>query len=167
MSLSLYMVAGEFRQALAVLEEGDFDEQAVRDTLDGLIGTVEVKASNVAAYILNIEAEAEAIAQAEERLKTRRKALEKRAAWLRDYVKGAMEACGITEITAQDKTFRVRVRLNPESVVLDGSLPDLPPEFIREKIIREPDKVAIMAALKAGREVPGARLERKTRLEIK
>jgi len=165
--LKLYQVTELYRQALAILEEGDFDEQTIRDTLEGLAGTIEVKASNVAAYILNVEAEAEAIAQAEARLKARRQSLEKRAAWLRDYVKTNMEACGITEIAAQDKTFRVRVRQNPEAVELDGSLPDLPAEYMREKIIREPDKSAILAALKAGKEVPGARLIRRTRLEIK
>jgi hypothetical protein len=167
MNLSLYRLTDDYRRALVALEDSGFDEQTIRDTLDGMLAPVEEKAANVAAYTLNIEAEAEAIAEAEAKLKARRQALEKRAAWLRDYLKANMEACGISEVAAQDKTFQVRIRQNPEAVELDGSLPALPPEFMREKLIREPDKPAILAALKAGQIVTGARLVRRTRLEIK
>ena len=78
-----------------------------------------------------------------------------------------MEACDIQEIAAQDKTFRIRLRQNPEAVELDGSLPAMPEEFWRTRTTREPDKPAILAALKAGQDVPGARLVRRLRLEIK
>ena len=167
--LPLYEIAAAYRNALAVFDdEGlQLSPDVIRDTLDGLIGAFEDKARAVAAYVLNLEAEAEAVAAAEARLKARRQSLEKRAAWLRDYLKTNMEAAGVTEIAAADRTFRVRVRLNPEAVELDGSLPELPAEYVREKVIREPDKAAILAALKAGKEVPGARLVRRTRLEIK
>jgi hypothetical protein len=167
MNLSLYQLADDYRSALVALEDSDHDPDVIRDTLDSMLVPVEEKAANVAAYTLNIEAEAEAIAQAEAKLKTRRQSLEKRAAWMRDYLKANMEACGIQEIAAQDKTFRVRLRQNPEAVELDGSLPALPLEFMREKVTREPDKTSILAALKAGQDVPGARLVRRARLEIK
>jgi len=167
MSLRLYQLTDDYRRALAALEDSDHDPEVIRDTLDGMLAPIEEKAANVAAYVLNIEAEAEAVEKAEAKLKARRLALEKRAAWLRDYLKANMEACGIQEITAQDKTFRIRLRQNPEAVELDDSLPELPEHFWRIKTIREPDKPAILAALKAGQNVPGARLVRRTRLEIK
>ena len=167
--LKLYEISTAYRNALAAFDDENLQlsPDVVRDTLDGLVGAFEDKAAAVAAYILNVEAEAEAVAAAEARLRARRQSLEKRAAWLRDYLKSHMEAVGVTEIAAADRTFRVRIRVNPEAVELDGSLPELPDEFVREKIIREPDKAAILAALKSGREVPGARLVRRTRLEIK
>ena len=165
--LHLYEIASAYRNALVALDDESLEPDVIRDTLDSLTGALEHKAEAVAAYVLNLEAEAEAVAAAEARLKARRQSLEKRAAWLRDYLKTNMEATGITEIAASDRTFRVRIRLNPESVELDGSLPDMPPEYMREKIVREPDKASILAALKSGRDVPGARLVRRTRLEIK
>lgn len=165
--LHLYEIASAYRNALVALDDESLEPDVIRDTLDSLTGALEHKAEAVAAYVLNLEAEAEAVAAAEARLKARRQSLEKRAAWLRDYLKTNMEAVGVTEIAAADRTFRVRIRLNPEAVELDGSLPELPAAYIREKVIREPDKAAILAALKAGEEVPGARLVRRTRLEIK
>lgn len=165
--MHLYEIAADYRNALVALDDEGLEPDVIRDTLDSLMGALEHKAAAVAAYILNLEAEAEAIAAAEARIKARRQALEKRAAWLRDYLKANMEAAGVSEIAAADRTFRVRVRMNPEAVELDGSLPELPAAYIREKVIREPDKAAILAALKAGQEVPGARLVRRTRLEIK
>ena len=167
--LKLYEIAAAYRNALVAFDDENMQlsPDVIRDTLDGLVGAFEDKAVAVAAYILNCEAEAEAVAAAEAKLRARRQSLEKRASWLRDYLKSHMEAVGITEIAAADRTFRVRIRQNPESVELDGSLPELPPEYMREKIVREPDKAAILAALKSGQQVPGARLVRRTRLEIK
>lgn len=165
--LHLYEIAAAYRNALVALDDEALEPDVIRDTLDSLTGAMEHKAEAVAAYILNIEAEAEAVAAAEARLKARRQSLEKRASWMRDYLKTNMETAGIIEIAASDRTFRVRVRLNPEAVELDGSLPELPPEYMRVREIREPDKAAILAALKSGRDVPGARLVRRTRLEIK
>ncbi len=167
MNLALYQLADEYRTALVALEDSDLPPEVVADTLEGLAGTLEVKAVNVAAYCLNIEAEAEAIKAAETKLATRRKALDSRAAWLRDYLKANMVRCGIKEIAAIDKTFRLRLRQNPEAVELDSSLPELPEGFWRTNTTREPDKPAIITALKAGQDVPGARLVRRTRLEIK
>lgn len=166
--LKLYEIAAAYRNALSALDDENLQlsPDVIRDTLDGLLGAFEDKAVAVAAYVLNIEAEAEAVAAAEARFKARRQQLEKRAAWLRDYLLSNMEAAGITEIAAKDRTFRVRIRINPESVELEG-LPELPDEFVRVKIVREPDRGAIMAALKSGRAVPGARIVRRHRLEIK
>lgn len=164
--LKLYEITAAYRNALTALEDENLHLDVIRDTLDGLVGAFEDKVAAIAAFILNIEAEAEALAAAESRLKARRQHLERRAAWLREYVKSNMEAAGISVIAAADRTFRVRIRVNPEAVELDEGV-ELPAEFVREKIVREADKTAIMAAIKAGQEVPGARLVRRTRLEIK
>lgn len=167
MNLTLYTLANEYRQALDVLVDSDHDLDVIRDTLDGMLVPVEEKAGNVAAFVLNIEAEAEAVKTAEQRLKARREALEHKAKHLRDYIQTCMETCAINEITGPDSMFRIKVRMNPEKVELDDSLPALPAEYWREKTTREPDKPAILAALKAGQEVPGARIVRTQRLEIK
>lgn len=66
-ALTLYELSDEYRDALAVLNEMDLDEQTIADTLEGLQGAIEVKAQNVAMFTRNLEATAEAIKDAERR----------------------------------------------------------------------------------------------------
>lgn len=164
-SLSLYHMTEEYRTALAVLGEADMDPQAVADTLEGLHGELTQKAANVAAYALNLEAEAVAMKAAEDRIKARRQALEKRAGQLHDYLLRNMLAAGISEISALDKSFRMRVMQGREAVVIEDEQA-LPADFMRVKTTTEPNKVAITQAIKDGGDVPGARLERKPSLKI-
>lgn len=164
-TLSLYHLTEEYRQALAVLAESDLDEQAVADTLEGLEGELSQKAANVAAFVLNLEAEAEAARVAEERIRKRRQALEKRAAQMRDYLLGNMVRADIAEIAALDRSFRARVTQGRECVVIDDEQA-LPPDFLRVKVIEEPDKHLIAQAIHEGYAVPGARLVRRPTLKI-
>lgn len=163
--LSLYHMTKEYIDALSVLRDSEFDDETIADTLEGLTGELSIKASNVAAFALNIEAEAEAVKAAEDKLKKRRMMLEKRAGYLRQYLLSNMQAAGITEIAAIDKSFRARVMAGRDSVMIDDET-KLPPDYIREKLIREPDKVLIGKAIKDGHDVPGAHLERKPSLKI-
>lgn len=162
-TLSLYLMTEEYRQALAVLSESDLDEQTVADTLEGLQGELSLKAANVAAFVLNLEAEAEAARAAEERIRKRRQTLERRAAQMRDYLLGNMVRADISEIAALDKSFRARVLQGREAVVIED-VQALPPDYRR--VVEEPDKTLIARALKDGYEVPGARLERRPTLKI-
>jgi hypothetical protein len=164
--MNLYEISNEFRQEAASLMDMDLPEEVIADTLEGLMYPVEVKASNVAAFVLNLESDVVAIKQAEERIVARRKQVEKRAAALREYLKSNMERCGITEITANDKTFSIKLRQNPESVKVDDeSL--IPRDYFAEKVTHTLDKTLVKQAIKDGFTVAGCRLERSTRLEIK
>jgi len=163
--LSLYHMTKDYIDALSVLRDSEFDDETISDTLEGLTGELSIKASNVAAFALNIEAEAEAVKAAEDKLKKRRMMLEKRATYLRQYLLNNMQAAGITEIAAIDKSFRARVMAGRDSVMIDDET-KLPLDYISEKLIREPDKVLIGKAIKDGHDVPGARLERKPSLKI-
>jgi uncharacterized protein (DUF3084 family) len=163
---SLYEISTQYQQAfLALAEIEDGNEQLVADTLEGIEGEFSLKATNVTAYLLNLDAEAELIKQAEERCKARRKAIEARAESLRAYLLRNMSACGITEIKATDGSFRARLMAGRESVVIDDDQ-QLPGEYLRVKHIVEPDKTAILRAFKSGEQIPGAHIERKPSLKI-
>jgi hypothetical protein len=60
------------------------------------------------------------------------------------------------------------VRDNPAAVVVDDAAV-IPAEFMRQPAPppAEPDRRAIADAIKAGREVPGAHLEKSQRVQIK
>jgi len=165
-ALTLYELAAEYRQAALTLADLDLDEQTVADTLEGLSGDLEVKATNVAMFARNLEATAAQIKEAEAAMATRRKAIEHRADGLRRYLLVCMQQTGVTKIDSVH--FRIAVRDNPPAVdVFDSE--QLPAEFMRqpEPPPPAPDKTAIKEALKAGRDVPGARLTQGQRLEVK
>jgi hypothetical protein len=137
-SLALYQLADVYLADLQVLADLDLDEQTVSDTLEGLSGELEVKATNVAMFCRNLEVSAEAIKLAEGQMANRRKAIEN------------------------------SVKKNPPAVHVEAPelvpaefmrIPPPPPPVV--------DKKAVADALKAGQDVPGCRLEHGTRLDIR
>lgn len=163
---ALYDIAAEYRDAASKLADLDLDAQTVADTLEGLSGDLEVKAQNVAFFARNLEATAAAIKQAEADMAARRKSLEKRAEGLRQYIFTSMQVAGIEQIECPH--FRMSIRDNPAAVeIYEPGL--IPVEFMTKPEPPAPahDKKAIADAIKAGREVAGAKLTQGKRLEIK
>ena len=166
MSLSLYHMTEEYRQALQELTDADLPDDVVRDTLEALSGELLKKGEAVAAFTLNLGAEIDAIKAVEKRISDRRKALEKRADNLREYLRTNMEKAGISEIKALDGSFTAKLGKGRPSVVIDDetALPD-DSDYVRWT--KAPNKTAIAEAIKAGKEVPGAHLEIKPTITIK
>lgn len=164
--LTLYRVADEFLVASQKLADLDLDEQTIADTLEGLQGDVEVKATNVAMFAKNLEATAEQIKVAESAMAARRSAIENRAKRIREYLKLNMERTGITKI--ESPYFKLAIVNNPPAVVIDAAS-QIPEVFMRqpEPPPAVPDKKLIAEALKAGQDVRGCHLERGTRLDIR
>lgn len=163
---ALYEIAAEYRDAATKLAELDLDAQTIADTLEGLSGDLETKAQNVAFFVRNLEATAAAIKQAEADMAARRKAMENRADCLNRYIFESMTVAGIEKIECPH--FRLAIKNNPAAVdVFEPGL--VPASFMRtpEPPPPAPDKTAIKEALKAGQDVPGARLTSGQRLEIK
>jgi len=163
-SLTLYQLADQYEEALSTLLDADLPPEAIADTLEGLQGAIEEKAKNVAAFVRNIEASAEAIRAAEKQMAERRQMLERKAQRIREYLLTNMQRAGISKIDSP--WFVLAVRDNPEAVAIDDEAA-LPAEYVRVKEVRSPDKAAIKDALKAGQDVPGCRLVRGQRIEIK
>jgi hypothetical protein len=165
-NLTLYQISANYLQALDFLTDPEMDlpAEAINDTLEALTGELEDKAVNVAKFLRNMEAAAEAIKQAEDAMAKRRKALESRVKWIKDYLKCGMEQTGITKIECP--YFKLAIQNNPAAVnVLDESL--IPDQFKEQVIVWKIDKTAIKEAIKSGVAVPGAELVSGTRLAIK
>ena len=165
-NLALYQLADLYLADLQKLADLDLDEQTIADTLEGLSGALEVKATNVAAFARNLEASAEAIKNAEAQMAARRKAIERRAERMRAYLKDNMERAGILKIDGPH--FQLAIKKNPPGVHVEAQ-ELVPVEFFKVPPPPPPalDKKAVGEALKAGKDVPGCRLEQGTRLEIK
>lgn len=169
MSQSLYLLTAEYQAAAERLNDLDLDAQTIADTLEGMAGAIELKAQNVAFVIRNMESMAEQIKAAEVAMAARRKAIENRAENVRKYLLDSMTATQISKIECP--YFKMAIQQNPPALFIDDE-ESIPQSFWRDPDpvpppIRYVDKAAVKAALKTGQIVPGAHIERGTRLVIK
>lgn len=162
---TLFDLAAEMREIAAQLAEMDIDEQTMADTLESVSLPFETKAANVAAVAKSHDAEADAIEAAAKAMLDRAKAKRNRSAWLRDYVLANMQRAGLAKIECP--WFRLAVRQNPGAVVIDDEAA-IPDDYRREiPASYVVDKGLVKAALQDGYAVPGVRLHRGVRLEIR
>jgi len=164
---ALYELAGTYRTALAALAENeDLPPDLIRDTLDGLVGDIEVKATNVAKFVLGLEAESEAMEVAAAAMKERAARRKRRADGIRNYLLLNMQLSQIKKIECPE--FTLAVRANPPAVEID-SLAVIPPEYMvtPEPPPPRPDKKLLAQALKGGATIPGVWLKTGEHLSIK
>lgn len=165
-NLALYEISSTYLADIQKLQELDLDDQTFADTLESLSGDLEVKATSVAMFIKNLEANAEAIKQAEKAMEERRKAQEAKADRIRNYLLENMIRTGITKIDCPH--FSLSIRNNPPAVevLMTDQIPDdyfdipdpLPPTLNKKRLAED---------LKAGVVIEGARLTQGHSLQIK
>ena len=169
--MKLYEITTEYRQALAVINEADLtdlnpeeQQQLITDTLAPFEYEFQHKALAIGAFVANLELEADALKTMEQRINQRRKANERKAEWLTDYLHVNMEVMKLTSI--KDNQISLSLRKNPPKVIINNET--LIPEDFKETqttiLIR---KTLIADALKQGKVIPGAMLQQSTRLQIR
>ena len=163
--LHLYELANNYQQIKALEDMTDLPVEVIRDTLEALEGDLQAKAVNVAKFVENLEAQAGVIQAAANAMTARAQRVQKRANSVREYLKFNMQATGITRIECPE--FTIRLQDNPEAVrISEGAT--VPDEFMvtPEPPPATPDKKALKAAIKAGREIDGVWLEKGQSLRI-
>jgi len=165
LNMKLYELSSQFNEFLQLAESEEFDTQVVADTLESITAEIQEKGRNVAAYSQNIDADIQAMKEAEQRIVSRRKTLERKLEWMKDYLRNNMERCGISKIECPE----FKVSLSKPSEICEVYDEDaLPPDYVVTKTTKAPDKKLIMKALKDGFEVEGAKIGKgKSRLTIK
>lgn len=85
------------------------------------------------------------------------------------YLAFNMKRTGTTEIAANDGTFKVKLLIDRDAAVEIYDDKQIPAQFMTTPKPPEPkpSKTEIAKAIKAGIEVPGARIIKRDRLEIK
>lgn len=167
--MKLYELTAQYKSLELLESSEDLPPDVIRDTLEGLQGLLQDKATNVGLFIRNLESTADAIDEAAESMRLRGTRLRERAQSLQDYLLFNMQATGITKI--ESPFFTLSLRNNPPTVVIDSEA-DVPEKYKVQPPTpptppMRPDKKAIADAFKAGREVPGCHVETRQRLEIK
>ena len=130
---------------------------SVSQALDALRMARDEKIENVACWVKNLSAEADAIREEENRLVKRRKAAETKAANLKSWLLSAMTREDGTTDKLKTGRVMISVKRNPPSTVVDEAL--LPSTYKVAKITYQANKEMIKRELLAGGEVPGAHLE--------
>jgi len=133
--------------------------------LDSVALDFRAKSQNIAKWTLDI-AGVESMIEAEiARLQRKKKAAEGLRTRLMAYIKSCMDQADVQKI--ESPTVTLRIQKNPPSVeILEEQ--KLPARFIKIKQITEIDKTGMLAALKNGEDVPGARLvTERTHLRIR
>ncbi len=108
------------------------------------------KVENIALFIKNLKAEAEAIKAEEKKLADRRRTCENRVSWLNKYLANSLQG-------EKFKTARVSVSWRKTQSVDVPDVWKLPEDYRRYKD-PEPDKARIKEDLKKGIEIEGAEL---------
>lgn len=154
MSDTLFDLTGEYLQALDVLTDPEIDEQVVSDTLEGLLGAIEVKSEGYIAVLNRLDMELTACKKHEQEWKARKQIRENAIKRLKKALTDTMVAIDKTEIAAGDVKIKLvnNGGLLPLIVDEDAEIPD---RF--KKIIYETDNTLIRKALDSGEDLPFAR----------
>lgn len=144
----------------------DIPDEAVTDTLAGLQGEFEEKAVNIAALILNIEADATAIKEAERNMQERRRRLENQANRLREYLLNNLQAMPPNQQKIFTPELEIKIKKCPPAVIIEAGA-KIPDEYMR--VIpesKEPDKAKLKEALSQDIALVGVSLVSRNKLDI-
>lgn len=158
----LYQIADDYQEAFNKLEELDFDQQTIEDSLSLIKTDFDSKAINVGSFVKNLESNIKAMRDAESSIANRRKILQNKIDSIKEYLKTNMEKCGIKHI--HSPYFDIKIKKNPESVKIEDAI--IIPSIYKEEIIRI-QKNLIKEDLKNGKIINGCSLVQNNRVEIK
>ena len=166
-NMSLYEIDNELLGFLDKLLDSVDENGEVQDVdtkqLDDLNAAREQKIENIALYIKNLDAEAQAIKTEEANLKNRRIRLENKAEGLRSLLSRSMQLHEENKFS----TARCSVSFRRSEAVVIDDLDLLDSEFKTEIIDFKVDKTQIKQKLKEGADVSGAHLEEHQNIQIK
>ena len=154
--MKLYELTEQYIGLSHLIDEGELDAEALQDTLDGLEGDLQAKAEGLLSYVANIGSDVSAIDTEIKRLQARKKVMTNRQDSLREYLRFNMVQGDIKKISCP--LFTISLRKPVDVVEIDGSIPTelLPKEYLNWSV--SINKMKIKSDLKAGKDVPGARL---------
>jgi hypothetical protein len=166
---ALFNIANQYLQLAEKLADGDFDAATIADTIEasGITDELEQKAQGIEYVARGAEAHNLAIDAEIARLQALKAQRMKVAAGLRGYLLDNMQRMQIERIDCP--MFSISIRKNPPSVDIYDPL-SLPEQYMvlpePKPVIAAPDKKAIALAIKAGFEIPGAKMVQGLRLSI-
>ena len=142
-------------QYLELASNEDLPADAVIDTLQSIVWTIEEKAQALVKWSLDIQGDVDKIDAEIDRLTAKKKTIQSRKESLIEYIKNNMEACEIKKISC---AFFTKTLVAGQEVVDVYDADAIPDDYVNVKTTVTPDKNAIKRALKDGREIAGCKL---------
>lgn len=154
----------EIASVLAVADELPEDQQEVAlEHLEQLGLDESNKADAIGYAVRKRQSEIQFLKDEEERIRSRRKAIENRLASFKTYLTSIFERQGITKIKGLKSTLYLRSSSSVEIEDVNA----LPSDLVETKVEFRPRKKEIKEQLSAGVEVPGAQITSKQSLVVK
>lgn len=162
--MTLYELTGQFKGLLEMIEQGDVSPEALKDTLEGLDGEIEVKADGYAKVIKELDGQALIIKAEIDRLSSRKSSFESHIRALKESLQASMESTGKTKF--KTNLFSFGIQKNPSRLIIDNQN-EIPEKYL---IPQEPriDNASIRTYLSDTGVVPTyAHLEQSESLRIR
>lgn len=166
MNISLYKAADDVRK---LLDQMDPDTGELPDGFEPARNIVIRKSAAVAAYILESEKQADMVEAHGKTFIDAAKKQRGRNEKLRDYLKTHMALACVMEIKDDSGLFKAKLLKDRDEAVEVFDAAQVPSAYMTDPKppAPAPDKALIKKAIKDGFEVPGAKLIKRDRLEIK
>lgn len=160
---SLYELGNDYKAVLTMIDTAETEEdmKAIKDTLEMINESIEVKAENTAKFIKNLESDILGLKAEIDRLSNNKKRIERAIDTLKNNIDNVLKAKGVTKLDTDLFKFSYR---KSESVQVDNI--NLLPEECK-KITVTADKTTIKQMLKNNMKVAGAVLVEKQNLQIR
>lgn len=152
--MNLYDIDAKIMECVDI-ETGEIINE---DALDALTMERDAKVENIALWIKNLKAEAEALKAEKDAFAKRQKTAENKMNSLKQYLSGYLDG-------TKFETAKCKVSFRKSEYVYVSEEADIPDEYLKFK---EPDvdKTKLKAALKAGTTVSGCCIETRQNIQI-
>lgn len=159
--MTLYELTGQMAALLAMLEDGEADEDVIRDTMEAVGLEFEDKADGYAKMIRAMQGDVEVIKAERERLARREETISNAIKRMKERLEESMRATGKTKF--KTPLFGYSIQKNPPTVNITGDVPE------RFYIQQEPklDKKALIAYVKEHGDQEYAELTQSESLRIR
>lgn len=161
----LFNLVGQYKEVYEMLTDPEIDEEVVNDTLEGLMGEIEVHAAGMIPILDRMDMEIEACKKHKDEWASAEKIRKNRKARFVDMIKATMVMLGKDEIEAGDVTIKLQNAGGKAPLIIDEGA-TVPERFT--KITIENDNDLIRKALDSGEELDFARYGQRSKvLKIK
>lgn len=145
-------------------QRDDLDPETLKDTLDSINDSREVKLDNIANWIENNQADIDFLDKKIKQLREEKQVLSNKNNSLMEYMTTAIDDSGLKELKTENHILKPRNYRASVSIIDED---DIPSEFIKVETKEKINKTAIYNVLKNGESVNGAELKPNRKTVIK
>ena len=149
---SLYNLANIFAD---LRNRDDLNPEILQDTLDSISASIGDKADNIASWMEQLQKDVDFDAKKIKIMQQDKRSKENKIKSLNDYLVSSIDQAGIKNLRTEK--YHISARNYRASTIVED-VNKLSPDYVETVTTYKPDKTKIYQKLKAGEDVPGARL---------